>query len=96
VYISVWNAKPDSPPKPMKESVYVKSQVEAFLQSSSLNWTVLRSPSSMQTFFSMRIKNTMIIPGSKDVAIPCVSAADVAHIAVQTLYRTDHSHRVFE
>lgn len=95
VYISIWNVPEEVPQHPSAESAYVKASIEGYLHRSSFDWTILRSPASMATYFSMISNNKMIIPGTKKTPIPSIAPWDVAEITTQTVLRDDLAKKTF-
>jgi uncharacterized protein YbjT (DUF2867 family) len=89
VYLSTYEANPEVAAEVKLESGAIKADVEAALARSSLNWTVLGLPPSMELFFAMLRGGTMIVPGGGPPALPTVSPVDVGEIAAQAALRDD-------
>jgi len=71
------------------ESGRLKRAVEAALRDSSLDWTVLGCPPSMEIFFSFTRGNKMVVPGGGPPAFPTVSPVDLGVVAAQAALRSD-------
>ncbi|NIN99887.1 MAG: NAD(P)H-binding protein [Anaerolineae bacterium] len=67
--------------------------VQVALSASSLNWTVLGCAPSMELFFALIRRSTMIVPGGGPPALPTISSHDVGKIAAQAVMRHDLSGR---
>ncbi len=67
----------------------IKQELEAALSKSNLNWTVLGCAPSMEIFFAMLRKDTMMVPGGGSSALPTISPVDVGEIAARTVMRDD-------
>ncbi len=89
VYISVYDIRPDLVGDLHLESAHIKTEVEAALARSKLNWTVLGAPPSMEIFFAMLRGNTLTVPGGGPPALPAISPVDVGEIAAQAALRDD-------
>lgn len=95
VYISVYDIRPDLVGDLRLESARIKTEVEAALARSSLNWTVLGAPPSMEIFFAMIRGNTLTVPGGGPPALPAISPVDVGEIAAQAALRNNLGGRRF-
>jgi len=91
VYISVFEVNREFALKYKLAAANEKAAVEEWLKGSTLNWTVLGAPPSMEIFFSMIRGSRMIVPGGGPEALPTISPADVGEIAAQASLRTDLS-----
>ncbi len=91
VYISVFEANREFAGKHNLAAANEKAEVELWLKSSDLNWTVLGAPPSMQIFFSMIRGNKMMVPGGGPAGLPTISPLDLGEIAAQASLREDLS-----
>lgn len=89
VYISVFDLRPEIAHRLHLDSAGIKQDVEAYLRSSDLDWTVLGAPPSMEIFFAMIRGDRMVVPGGGPKAVPTVSPADLGEIAAQAVLRDD-------
>ncbi len=95
VYVSIYDVSQGAPEGVDLASAEIKAQVEAALAGSSLNWTVLGAPPSMEIFFAMIRGGIMIVPGGGPPALPTVSPRDLGEIAAQAALRNDLSGKRF-
>ena len=91
VYISVFEANREFANKYKLVAANEKAEVELWLKSTDLNWTILGAPPSMQIFFSMIRGNKMMVPGGGPAGLPTISPIDVGEITAQTALREDLS-----
>lgn len=89
VYISVFDLRPEIADRLHLDSAKIKQDVEAYLRSSDLDWTVLGAPPSMEIFFAMVRGDRMVVPGGGPKAVPTISPADLGEIAAQAVLRDD-------
>lgn len=90
VYLSVFDIQPQKMPGRMHlDTATVKQDVEAYLRSSDLNWTVLGAPPSMELFFATVHGGRMMVPGGGPASLPTISPVDVGEIAAQAVLRDD-------
>lgn len=89
IYISVYDLKIDLIEQVNHETGRIKVLVEKAIKESSLNWTILGAPPSMEIFFAMIRGGKMTVPGGGPTGIPTISAHDVGEIAAQTVIRDD-------
>ncbi len=89
VYLSVY--QPDHPLAAQVGMVAgpIKQEVEERLLRTTLNWTVLGAPPSMDIFFAFIRGNKMIVPGGGPPAFPTLSSTDIGAIVAQALLRDD-------
>ncbi|MFC1913519.1 SDR family oxidoreductase [Chloroflexota bacterium] len=91
VYVSIYDIREDFLKKMniTWEIPEIKKNVEDTLSKSVFDWTVLGVAPSMEIFFSMIRRNTMMVPGGGPPSLPNVSPRDVGEIAAQTVLRDD-------
>ncbi|HEY3317530.1 MAG TPA: NAD(P)H-binding protein [Coriobacteriia bacterium] len=89
VYVSVFDVRPEIPDRLHLDSARIKQDVEAYLESSDLDWTVLGAPPSMEIFFAMIRGDRMVVPGGGPKAFPTISPVDLGEIAAQSVLRDD-------
>jgi uncharacterized protein YbjT (DUF2867 family) len=90
VLVSVYDFQPDVIARLRLEVPGIKQAVEAHLARSSLRWTVLGAPPSMELFFAMLRGNRLVVPGGGPPAgLPSVSPVDFGEIAAQAVVRDD-------
>ncbi len=89
VYVSVFDVRPEIPDRLHLESARIKQDVEAYLESSDLDWTVLGAPPSMEIFFAMIRGDRMVVPGGGPKTFPTISPVDLGEIAAQSVLRDD-------
>jgi uncharacterized protein YbjT (DUF2867 family) len=80
IYISVWNVPDILPHKIKAESAQVKASIEKYLKNNRFDYTILRSPASIDTFYQMIKNNKMIIPGRQSIPIPYIAPSDIGNI----------------
>ena len=67
-----------------------KADVEEALRGSSLDWTVLGQPPSMEMFFRLiRGGRAMVVPGGGPPALPAIAPMDTGTIGAQAALRDD-------
>jgi len=93
VYVSVFDIRPQIPARLHLDSARIKQDVETYLRSSDLDWTVLGAPPSMEMFFAMIRGDRMVVPGGGPKAVPTISPADLGEIAAQAVLRDDLGQR---
>jgi len=89
VYVSVFDIRPEIPDRLHLDSARIKQDVETYLRSSDLDWTVLGAPPSMEIFFAMIRGDRMVVPGGGPRALPTISPVDLGEIAAQAVLRDD-------
>lgn len=89
VYMSVFQVDRSVAGPLRLASADIKVAVEDALACSSLNWTVLGAPPSMEIFFAMIRGDTMVVPGGGPPALPTISPVDVGAIAAEAALRDD-------
>jgi uncharacterized protein YbjT (DUF2867 family) len=79
----------------LKIAIY-KDEVERALEASTLDWTVLGQPPSMDIFFAMiRGGRRMIVPGGGPPALPTIATRDTGAISAEAVLRDDLGGRRF-
>ncbi len=63
--------------------------VQAALEASKLEWTILGCPPSMEIFFAFIRGQTMRVPGGGPPALPTIAPSDLGIIAAQAALRDD-------
>lgn len=89
VYVSVYDLREDLISRFDLSIARLKQTVEGALRRSSLAWTILGAAPSMEIFFAMVRKDTMIVPGGGPPGLPTVAPMDVGEIVAQTVLRDD-------
>ncbi|MFX0092723.1 MAG: SDR family oxidoreductase [Candidatus Hodarchaeota archaeon] len=90
VYISAYDLKEDVIKKlGIHLLAKIKLDIEATLAKSSLNWTILGAPPSMEIFFTTLRGTTLMFPASGSSTLPTISPLDLGEIAAQTALRED-------
>ena len=95
VYISVFDPTHPLAEKLKLESAKIKKEVEEYISTSNLNWTVFGAPPSQEIFFAMLRANKLIIPGGGPPKLPTISPIDVGEIVAQAVLRDDLSGKRF-
>jgi uncharacterized protein YbjT (DUF2867 family) len=67
----------------------IKHAVEQALGASSLDWTVLGAPPSMEIFFAMLRGNRLVVPGGGPPAFPTISPRDAGAVLARAALRED-------
>ncbi|MCK4820593.1 NAD(P)H-binding protein, partial [bacterium] len=95
IYISVFDPTHSLAGKLKLESAKIKKEVEEYIATSNLNWTVFGAPPSQEIFFAMLRNNKLIIPGGGPPKLPTISPIDVGEIVAQAILREDLSGKRF-
>lgn len=90
LYLSAFDLKEDLIKKLKIELLAdIKLDIERYLRSSNLDWTILGCPPTMELFFMMKKGNRMIAPGGGASPIPTIAPQDLGEIAAQAILRND-------
>ena len=89
VYVSVFDIREEIPARLHLDQARIKLEVERYLRSSDLEWTIIGAPPSMEIFFAMTRGDRMIVPGGGPKALPTISPVDLGEIVAQTALRSD-------